>query len=303
MAKPKILIVAYLRGWSYDLTAQALRRELRETHEVRIAYSEDVLVGGVLRDELAEWAEVIVDMWWHGTMHLHYGRRVVKQVSSHRWTLPKWGRLKASHMLEQYATGAGVVVVPSHRLLAELRQVENPEPRVVMLGQKGFSPALFFDQRRRGGPLAVGWAGCADSKDKHVDTLLEVDSQLRVADKCLVYSEMPDFYNDIDVLAVSSQHEGDPRPLIEAMACGCFPVATDVGIVPELILSGHNGIIVEDRTPEHFAAAFAWCRDHIALVREAGRWNARTMLSRRRWSDVAPTWASAFDVALARSQP
>ena len=67
---------------------------------------------------------------------------------------------------------------------------------------------------------------------------------------------MARFYNSIDVICVASTAEGDPLPLVEGMACGCFPVCVDVGIVPELVQSGVNGLIV-DRTPAAFRAALS----------------------------------------------
>ena len=109
----------------------------------------------------------------------------------------------------------------------------------------------------------------------------------------LPYGEMPDFYNSIDVISVASTAEGDPRPLIEGMACGCFPVTTDVGIVPELVRHGENGLIVE-RSVKAFAEAFAWCRANVDQVRAAGRRNAELMLASRTWAHVASAWASAI---------
>ncbi len=298
MALPKVWLVPYLKGWSYDQTAHAIARHLSHRFDFRIAYTADIEAHRIEREP----ADLVVDMWWHGTMHLRADpRRVVKQISSHRWSQMKWGRLKPSNVLERYGD-VGAVVVPSRRLFDLFHAVESPRERRISIGPKGFEPSLLEDYRmRRGEQLVTGWVGASEAHDKHVDSLVDADPSIRLADKCLAYSEMSDFYNGIDVIAIASEAEGDPRPLIEGMACGCFPVTTNVGIVPELVRHGENGYIVGDRTPADFADAFAWCRANIELVRAAGRRNAVEMRATRTWAHVMPAWGVIFDDVLARA--
>ncbi len=52
-------------------------------------------------------------------------------------------------------------------------------------------------------------------------------------------------YGDIDVLAVSSLSEGTPVAIIEAMAARRAVVATRVGGVPDVVLDGITGLLVE----------------------------------------------------------
>ncbi|MEW6125930.1 MAG: glycosyltransferase family 4 protein [Acidobacteriota bacterium] len=42
-----------------------------------------------------------------------------------------------------------------------------------------------------------------------------------------------------------SLHDGTPNTLLEAMACGCFPVAGDIASVREWIVSGANGLLCD----------------------------------------------------------
>lgn len=92
-------------------------------------------------------------------------------------------------------------------------------------------------------------------------------------------AEMVRWYNTGTIYAVSSRHEGTPNPALEAAACGCVVVSTAVGNMPELIVSGQNGLIV-DRTPEAFLAGILAAKDRhaemSAAMQEAiGPWNWR----------------------------
>lgn len=314
MNLPRVLVVPYLRDWTYDMTAQALVRHLSHRFDFRIAYREDIEAHHLAAIEetpsaLLEWEpDAVIDLWWHGTLHLEFGRKTMKQISSHRWaTSEKFGKCSPAKLLARYADDVGAIAVPSHRLRDLLTPLAGDRP--VMVCPKGFEPADFFARSNVFGalmPITFGWSGASEAADKHLPLLRSVCPDLRVADHSVPelrrhYSEMPAFYNSIDVIAIASDAEGDPRPLIEAMACGAFVVSTDVGIVPQLVQHEVNGLIVE-RTPEAFARAFEWCRRNSAHVRQAGAYNARVMRGVRTWDAVMPKWGDAIDRTIERAR-
>jgi glycosyltransferase involved in cell wall biosynthesis len=49
----------------------------------------------------------------------------------------------------------------------------------------------------------------------------------------------------IDIFVLPSRSEARSNALLEAMACGCCPVASRVGGNPELIRHGENGMLFE----------------------------------------------------------
>jgi 2-polyprenyl-3-methyl-5-hydroxy-6-metoxy-1,4-benzoquinol methylase len=122
------------------------------------------------------------------------------------------------------------------------------------------------------------------------------DFELLIAGGDLDTKAMARFYRSIDVLCIASTAEGEPLTLIEGMAAGVFPVAVDVGIVPELVRHRENGLIIE-RKPSAFRAAFQWCRLNPDKVRSAGASNARSMASIRGWDNVAPHWREVLRAA------
>jgi len=72
-------------------------------------------------------------------------------------------------------------------------------------------------------------------------------------DRSDVAALLPQF----DIFALPSQAEGISNTLLEAMACGCAPVATAVGGNPELVEDGANGLLVPPSDSEALARALA----------------------------------------------
>ncbi|URI10247.1 TIGR03088 family PEP-CTERM/XrtA system glycosyltransferase [Aquincola tertiaricarbonis] len=60
-----------------------------------------------------------------------------------------------------------------------------------------------------------------------------------------------------DLFALPSRAEGISNTLLEAMACGCAPVATEVGGNPELVQDGANGLLVPPSDSQALAQALA----------------------------------------------
>ncbi|MCC6147526.1 MAG: glycosyltransferase family 4 protein [Anaerolineaceae bacterium] len=82
-------------------------------------------------------------------------------------------------------------------------------------------------------------------------------------------------------LSVSiSEHDGTPNSLLEAMACGCFPVAGDLDSLREWITPGANGLLVEASRPESLAAAVILALEDPALRTRAAELNLELISSR-----------------------
>lgn len=62
-------------------------------------------------------------------------------------------------------------------------------------------------------------------------------------------------YRKADVFVMTSEYEGTPNVLLEAMASGLPVVAPKVGGVPEIIRDGQNGFLVKSDDEEGFCAA------------------------------------------------
>jgi len=65
-----------------------------------------------------------------------------------------------------------------------------------------------------------------------------------------IRSDVPKLLADSDIFILSSDWEGVPLTILEAMAAGKPVIATAVGGIPELIEDGVTGILVPPRNPE-----------------------------------------------------
>lgn len=96
----------------------------------------------------------------------------------------------------------------------------------------------------------------------------------------LLPAEVARWVNAADVLTLPSWTEGYPNVLVEALACGCPIVATDVGGIPEIV-DAHNGLLVPAKNVPALTQAL-----QTALSTQWDRLGIATRM-RRTWGDVA----------------
>ena len=122
-----------------------------------------------------------------------------------------------------------------------------------------------FNDKNESQPLIIGWVGNSkwnikyqDFKGFHsilepvIDELIETGYNIKkhYADKNIRFrtnEQMPAYYQEIDVCIITSTSEGTPRSVIEGMASGVPIIATDVGIVPEVLGPKQKEFIIGDR--------------------------------------------------------
>ncbi len=68
-------------------------------------------------------------------------------------------------------------------------------------------------------------------------------------------SDLPKYYNAADIFVFPSRYEGFGLPPLEAMACGCPVIASNVTSLPEVI--GDAGLLISPDDDQGFAEAMA----------------------------------------------
>jgi len=87
-------------------------------------------------------------------------------------------------------------------------------------------------------------------------------------------------FHRTQVYVSPSVHDGTPNSLLEAMACGCFPVVGDVESLREWIKPGVNGLLADARRPEALAEAMITALSDSGLRQRAAQENARLIADR-----------------------
>ena len=174
---------------------------------------------------------------------------------------------------------------------------------------------MFYpDERKRTSDrLVVGWTGSL-SNNENLDTDLrgiggiikpacaavegvEFLAQYAEVNWITDDNEMRDYYNSLDLHLCASKSEGTPMTMLEAAACGVPSLTTDVGMVPELIEDGINGVVVE-RSVKAFAEKMEFFTKHPDLLKEMGRAARGRMEREFTWERLIDQWIAFFYAAL-----
>jgi glycosyltransferase involved in cell wall biosynthesis len=91
---------------------------------------------------------------------------------------------------------------------------------------------------------------------------------------------LADAYHSAQVMVSPSTHDGTPNTLLEAMACGCFPVLGDIESVREWVTDGENGLLVDARDPQALATAIIQALKDHKLRARAAEINQRSIAER-----------------------
>jgi glycosyltransferase involved in cell wall biosynthesis len=91
---------------------------------------------------------------------------------------------------------------------------------------------------------------------------------------------MADLFRQAQVVVSPTTHDGTPNTLLEAMACGCFPVVGDIESLREWITPGENGLLVTPDDPRALAGAIVQALETPALRASAAAYNQRLVAER-----------------------
>ena len=173
-------------------------------------------------------------------------------------------------------------------------QARYPNKKVILLSH-GVDTETFRPENRN---FIVGWVGRTDRPLKRFklaeQIALQSGTTLKVASfKSRSHKEMPQFYNSVDCLLVTSRTEAHPMVVYEAMACELAVVTTKVGDVDEYIVNGKNGFILPVNTPiSEFVKTINTLKDNRALRLQIGREARQTVLKKLQWNKIAKQYVS-----------
>jgi hypothetical protein len=98
------------------------------------------------------------------------------------------------------------------------------------------------------------------------------------------HAEMAGLFRSAQVVVSPTTHDGTPNTLLEALACGCFPVAGNLESIREWITPGKNGLLVDAGDPSALAAAILRGLNETALRKQAAEQNAVIIAERAEYA-------------------
>ncbi len=277
-------VEAVARPLRNKLDALGAARTWPELADADIVHTHDRRTGLLVRP-LARGRHARSVHTFHGVPDELFGR-VGRQAPVEDPTASRARLLWLEHGLlrmEALLSYLGTVVVPSQALADYVAARGFPRTRLHVI------PNGISVRRRKSAPahqpVVIGTAALFERR-KGIDVLLEASARLSTPHRLVVYgdgplraelesaarelgsaAEFPGFVSDVedkiselDVFVLPSRGENLPIAILEAMAAALPVVATRVGGVPEVVVEGETGLLVE---PED-AAGLAGALDRVA---------------------------------------
>jgi L-malate glycosyltransferase len=253
--------VKSFRGWSAVRGAWVLRRFLR-THGIQVVHAFDVPT----------------DIFAAPIARLSGVPAIIVCQLSYR-DLYSAGERKLLRISDRMAH---CIVVNSDAVKRNLMETEGIAEERITVSYNGVDlnsfHALPGNERRRkpsvaGASMVIGTV-CALRREKRLDLLLRafakvramrpgmkllivgsgpmqseleaLRDQLGLGDDCIMtpaQDEVASWMWSMDVFVTCSDSESFPNALLEAMACGCCVIGSDVGGIPEMITDGSTGLL------------------------------------------------------------
>jgi glycosyltransferase involved in cell wall biosynthesis len=114
------------------------------------------------------------------------------------------------------------------------------------------------------------------------------------------HAAMADLFRSAQVVVSPTVHDGTPNTLLEALACGCFPVAGDLESIREWITPGQNGLLVEAGDPSALAEAILRGLNEPTLRKQAAEQNLAMIAERAEYSRNMAAVSNLYEKILAQ---
>jgi glycosyltransferase involved in cell wall biosynthesis len=298
-----LLPLRYLLGPASLPLYQVRFRRLVESIQPEIVHALRIPYEGMLGSVTPPGIPFIVSIWGNDiTLHAHGSpwmaaltRRVLRRAdglfadANRDITLAsKWGLRPGTPTLvvpgaggihlDEITTGTGASPLPEE--LPEAALVVNPRgQRPGSLRQDIFFKAIPLVLDKVPAAYFVCPALKLDPQSEGWVASLGIGERTRLWAK-LSQPQLWKLLKNADVFVSPSLHDGTPNSLLEAMACGCFPVVGDIESMREWITDGINGLLVDASDEKMLADAIARALNEPILRSQAAKMNL-TLLEER----------------------
>lgn len=194
-----------------------------------------------------------------------------------------------------------IVVIPNAAMLVGNKYSDVTDKRVIAVGrldyQKGFDRLIkawkMVQQSGRFNDWKLDIFGQGEWKEM-LNRMIDDYGIAGTASINAPTKQIGDEYAKSSMLVMSSNYEGFPMVMIEAMACGLPVVSFDFKCGPkDIIDDGKNGIIVHDGDIEGLANAMMKLMDNLTLRRTMSE-NAKKVVDTYSEENVMKQWLDLF---------
>ncbi len=291
-----------IRQWLGPVTIPAAARKLRAfiqevqpdiVHAMRIPY-EGMLTASAL-DGLSSHPAFLVSIWGNDfTLHApstplmkSYTRKVMRTVDGLHADVERDVRLAHEWGLSE---GKPTLVAPgnggirSEFFYPPVELVKDP----IIINPRGVRPYVRNDNFFKAIPLVLS----KYPEAKFLCTGMQNEPQAMAWVKefgienavgllpAFPHEKMGEVFRGAQIVVSPSIHDGTPNSLLEAMACGCFPVAGDLESIREWITHGQNGLLFNANDAQAIADAILLGLEREDLRAEAAGLNAKIISAR-----------------------
>jgi glycosyltransferase involved in cell wall biosynthesis len=173
-----------------------------------------------------------------------------------------------------------------------LRPQKNPA-----LLLKAFARAPALDPRAH--LLLVGHGELRPELERQIDALRQRERIHLLG----VRSDIPEVLNAADVFVLSSDWEGNPLSVMEAMASGTPVISTAVGGVPELVEDGESGMLVPQGDAQALAGAMQYMLENPKVKISMGRASARRAVEHFDVQAMTEAYEQLYRTIIAKGRP
>lgn len=279
--RKKIALIVDLEDWAFSIEANLLKEKLKKYYDIDIYalsnYNNDLfdILEEVKKYDIIHffWRKVlldfesesfkqkIIDNNYDYFEYIKICNKISTGIYDHLFIdeTDKYKNIFTKYCKKYYTC--------SKKLEEIYNSIDYPKPYGTI--HDTFDSNLFKNKKKKKDKLVIGWVGNSKWNIKYkdfkgfysilepvVDSLIEegYNIEKNYADKNIIFRtnrEMPDYYNSIDICVIASISEGTPRPLLEAMSCGCAIISTDVGIVKEVVGPIQSEYIIGERVNDN----------------------------------------------------
>ena len=303
-SKPKILLIADVRGWIFERHCHYISKILEKDFLFNTSFHRDNY--GYYFDEDAY--DLIYPLEFN-LLHPQKDINPQKYITGIR-AHSSWWDWDNEDLGDYLSSKFNFVHVVSEELGVIFKDM-LPSRKYYGVVHHGVDTKLFSPNKQANNSkeIVLGWAGNRNANAckgfKFIERLGEIDGvslkYCGYADKetLLNTEQMADFHNCLDVYVCASEArgEGHNNSLVESACVGNPLITTINGTVPEYLVNEENALIV-NRDDDSFRVAVEKLRDNPSLRESLGQIARETVLEKFCWEKKASDFKAMFEKAL-----